>query len=118
MANEWRGNPQEFPRTIALTVEDLYERLAAATCNRRLVRLMQDFNDRTTFIRRLDFHDPKRAQSTIESMLRFVDLLERGDVEAAVENLDIQLSQKLDILPRLVREGNQRAIEAVDFLNE
>lgn len=51
-------------------------------------------------------------------MLRFVDLLEQGDVEAAVENLDTQLSQKLDMLPTLVREGNQRAIEAVDFLNE
>lgn len=117
-ANDWRGKPEEFPRSMALAVEDLYERLANATYNPRLVRLMQDFNDRTTFTRQLDFHDPGRARSTVESMLRFVDLLEQGDVEAAVENLDTQLSQKLDMLPTLVREGNQRAIEAVDFLNE
>lgn len=104
--------------TYALAIEALYERIAGLTGNARLVRLMQEFNDRTNFIRQLGLQDEHRLQATGSSMQAFVERLERGDVAGAVDNLEAQLSQKLEIMSDLVREGNLRALEAIDFFNE
>ncbi|EKF40233.1 GntR family transcriptional regulator (plasmid) [Nitratireductor rhodophyticola] len=102
----------------ALAIEAVYERIAGLTDNLRMVRLMLEFNDRTTFIRQLDMKNEARLHETIAAMTEFLAALDKGSINDALRNLEEQYERKREFIPDLVRKGNLYALEAVDIFTQ
>lgn len=95
-------------------IEALYERIASLASNRKYRHVIQAFNGRTTFVRRLDLRRPARLVKIATDMDELLDLLRRHDARGAVANLQTQYRLKLDLLDELVSEGNLEALKASD----
>ncbi|QND61903.1 GntR family transcriptional regulator [Mesorhizobium huakuii] len=109
---------QDNAQIVALAIEALYERLAGLTENERMVRLMLELKDRTSFVRQLYLQDQGRLDASISAMTSFIQYVEVGEIEKAIGNLKKQYQRKYDVIPDLVREGNIYALEAVDIFNK
>jgi DNA-binding GntR family transcriptional regulator len=89
-------------------LETLYQRLAALSGNPILQAYVQQFIDRTSFIREFDLLKPLRLRQIMDQMGQFIDLLEGGRIDDAMENLEQQLKIKISLLPELVHGVMQR----------
>lgn len=93
-------------------VEELYIRLAALSENQYIIESIQAFILRTTYVRRLDFAQPLRAQVMMQDMEELVELISARDCNEAITNLYRQFETRLERLPELVNEGNARSLLA------
>ncbi|NKJ39805.1 GntR family transcriptional regulator [Rhizobium sp. SG570] len=94
---------------FVIFLESLYQRLAAISGNSILQTHVQQFIDRTSFIREFDLLRPHRRHQIIENMMHFIDLLQAGRIEEAIANLEQQLIAKTRLLPELVHGVIQRS---------
>lgn len=113
---DWQA--QDAAQAIALTIEALLERIAGLADNERMVRLMLEFNDRTSFVRQLDLKVDERLRETVDAMSELIETLETRNVDRAINNLQRQYQRKKEVIPALVREGNLFALEAIDIFNQ
>lgn len=94
---------------FVVSLESLYQRLAAISGNPILQQHIQRFIDRTTFIREFDLLKPQRRYHIMESMGQLIGLLETGRSEDAIANLEQQFTIKARLLPELMHDLFQRS---------
>lgn len=94
---------------FVIFLEALYQRLVAVSGNPILQAHVQQFIDRTSFIREFDLFRPHRQRQIMENMTHFIELLEDGRCEEAIANLERQLNEKTRLLPELVHGVMQRS---------
>jgi hypothetical protein len=70
---------------------------------------VQQFIDRTSFIREFDLLRLHWRHQIMKNMMYFIDLLERGSSEEAIATLEQQLIAKTRLLPELVHGVMQRS---------
>lgn len=107
-------DPEAFSESYASFIETLFERLAGLTANHKFIRLMQGFNDRTNYVRRLDLQIPDRRDYIVSNITELIAALRMHEADRAISNLERQAEAKEQMLYELIKEGNARALEAVD----
>lgn len=101
-------------RALAHSLETLYQSIANLAENARLSRQMQDFNARTSLLRRLDFSHEGRAEHIAEDIRKVIELIRNKYIDEAINNMEQQLSKRMELIPGLVRESNLLALDAGD----
>ncbi|MCM5687834.1 GntR family transcriptional regulator [Sinorhizobium meliloti] len=97
---------------ISEFLESFCESVAEATKNDRMRHCVHESNIRTRYVRWLDLQRPERLSRL--SRIRgdaseLLELLDRGDKDGAIANVDRQFSAVINTIPELVLEGNDRA---------
>lgn len=112
LANGWNGDPvadELQAANIAAHIEEFYIKVASRSSNRRVMRNMSDFCDRSGHVRQFGLMFTPAVQKALWSL---------GDLETALRSGDrghaVRISQRhtrliLQALPNLVRDLNQRA---------
>jgi len=91
-------------------IEDLFEKIAALAKNRALGHLVANLNDRTHYIRTLDFEESSRRREVVQQARQLLQQIRNRKAAEAVANLQEQLQRELDLLPVLVKEGLSRSL--------
>jgi len=90
-------------------LEVFYEKIAAASNNDRMLYYVHESNIRARYVRWLDVQRPGRLLCIRDDMSELLELLDKRDKNGAIANLDRQFSAVISTIPKLVREGNERA---------
>jgi len=98
--------------TLSSTLEHLLLNIAIPSSNRPLVSMIENFNDRTHFIRVLDLERPSRRQEIMTYVSTLLDQLSNGRVTEALRILNVALDRELDLVPSLVKEALIRSYDA------
>lgn len=109
---------EQRAQEVAISVESLHERIAGLTRNERIVGLVREFNFRSSFIRQLDLQNRERLEETVGAMGELMTLVKTANFRGAIENLEKQYQRKRAMIPALVREGNLRALDAVNIFEQ
>ncbi|PCI04069.1 MAG: hypothetical protein COB78_06945 [Hyphomicrobiales bacterium] len=99
-------------RSWTIFLEALYERIASLSANNKFIRIMRQFNDRTTLIREIDLLQSNRFCQITDDTAELVTLLIDHNAAKAIQNLERQNNAKLQLLYELVKEGNARSLGA------
>jgi DNA-binding GntR family transcriptional regulator len=91
-------------------VEDLFSQIAALAKSRTLALLVANLNDRTHYVRTLDFEDVCRRREVMQQARHLLQQLRNRSAVEAIANLQQQLRQELALLPVLVKEGISRSL--------
>jgi DNA-binding GntR family transcriptional regulator len=103
---------EDITRSYTIFLETCLERVAGMSANIKLIRAMQQFIDRTSYIREIDLQHPPRLREIARQMCELVETMEKGDIERAVQNLERQIQRKMSLLRELVKEANLRSMNA------
>jgi len=89
-------------------VEDLFAKIASLARNQTLAHLVTNLNDRTHYVRTLDFEDPNRRREALEQVRHLIEQLRSRRAAEAVATLQQALHRALALMPVLVKEGLSR----------
>lgn len=112
--NEFQPDPARHPEClepefVADRASKLCEALTGCTGNETMVRVLRNANERTHYIRTIDFETPARADEMTENIESVLTNLERNDFGGAIAILRRDLDRQISLLPSLVKEGISRA---------
>ena len=113
------GNPKEAASLVDTTDRKLHddvtyaerigEWVATLAGNDVLVRGIRNANNRTHYVRMIDFEDADRASGVRSTNALLLAALRRKDSSAAVAALQRNLDVQIDRLPAIIKEGISRA---------
>lgn len=108
----------EIAREYALFIENINERIANLSGNGRVIRIIQQFNDRTSYVRELDLRRMSRLMEISVQIEELLTALGAGDAGSAVSHLEALLNLKLAALHDLVNEGNLQALASTSSVDQ
>lgn len=94
------GTPHQANSTAAARaalIEDFYRRVIAVSQNEAMMGVVENFIDRTHYIRRRNLDTPERADEIIDRFDAFTAYLRRHDTDRAVACLEQLLERKLEM---------------------
>ena len=93
------GKPNQDSTAAARTalIEEFYRRVVAVSQNEAMMSVLENFIDRTHYVRRLDLQAPERAKEIIDRFNAFTAYLRRQDTDNAVSCLEQLLERKLEM---------------------
>src|SRR5262249_8081502 len=96
---------EDLPRACAAFVESLFERVVMLSSNAEMLKIIRNFNDRSHFIRVLDFESETLRQAICGQIVELVQCLEGNKRERAIAIIETLFAGKLERLPELMKEG-------------
>jgi DNA-binding GntR family transcriptional regulator len=91
-------NPTKF-------VEAMGERIATVSTNAAMKKIMENANDRTHYMRLIDFESPARAHVVVENMKELTHALQQRKGALAIRVLKSDLEEQIERMDLLVKEG-------------
>jgi DNA-binding GntR family transcriptional regulator len=92
----------------AMVIENILEQIAWLSGNGQMHRMIQNFNDRTRYVRCLCLAQSPDAVAQVRESLELIDLIRERDVEGACASLEAQVTRKINLLPQVVRDAQSR----------
>jgi DNA-binding GntR family transcriptional regulator len=90
-------------------VDQVSARMIALSENDAMIRVLDNVNDRTHYVRTIDFEYIERTGQVRRSIEALSFALRRKDAAAAFAILQRELDEQIDRMPALVKEGINRA---------
>lgn len=96
---------EDLPGACAAFVEMLFERVVMLSSNAEMLKIIRNFNDRSHFVRVLDFENEPLRQAVGGQIVELVQCLEGNKREHAIAIIETLFAGKLERLPELMKEG-------------
>jgi DNA-binding GntR family transcriptional regulator len=96
-------------------IENAFESIAAASCNRCLSMMIRNLNDRTHYVRLLGLEMEERRSQILHRIKCLIEQVRSGNIPDAIDNLQEQLQLELLHMPKLVKEGLARSYSISAF---
>lgn len=105
-------------RSTVIFIETIFESIAAMSGNGLSLKMIRSFIDRTTFIRELDLQQPGRLNRVADAISEFISCLAYANARGAVQILQRQFNEKVNLLQDLIAAANRHAADATDRWEE
>jgi DNA-binding GntR family transcriptional regulator len=96
-------------RQCADHVEQAYQMIASFSRNNVMLSTIQNFIDRTHYVRLIDLETPKRFNCSVCTISDVAVALHSRDIDRAIITLDRGFRLKIEWMPTITKEGVRRA---------
>jgi DNA-binding GntR family transcriptional regulator len=117
---EYPANPNRTDQVDEIVsdvqfIENAFESIAAASCNRCLSMMIRNLNDRTHYVRLLDLEMEERRSQILHRIKCLIEQVRSRNIPDAIDNLQEHLQLELLHMPKLVKEGLARSYSISAF---
>ncbi len=101
-------NASSDPSAMLLYDEDFHESIARSTGNEELLRHLRNINERIRIIRRIDFTDAERVETTFREHGAMLSAIRRNDAGDAQQLMESHIRASRSCIKTLASEGLAR----------
>jgi len=97
----------------AIAIESVFEQITQMSRNEQMLRMIQNFNDRSRYVRCLCILRSADPGTEVRECLELIDLVRNQDPKGACVSLEAHMRRAIVDLPELIREARSRWAIAV-----